>query len=222
MKESIKDYIPREGNRLIYKYTFDDGKIYIGQTKHSLLARHRQHSDGTMYVDRMIKTHDYFLEVIIESPIGQLNDLEQYYIAKFNCLYPNGLNFSTGGGVGRKLSDESRKKMHDKKTGSNHWIYGKHRSKETCEKISRSLIGENHPMHGKRGDETYHHKPVAQLDPKTLEVLAEFSCAREAERKTGISHKHIGDVCRGRRKTTGGYKWVFIKHKEELVKYGSS
>lgn len=212
MKENIKDYTPKEGNGLIYKYTFDDGRIYVGQTKHSLLKRHRQHySDNLLYVDKMIRTHDYFLEVVTEAPIEQLNDLEQYYIAKFDCLHPNGLNFSTGGGVGRKLSDESRKKMHDKKAGSNHWVYGKHHSKETCEKISQSLIGEKHPMYGKRGDETYYHKPVAQLDPKTLEVLASFSCAREAERKTGISHKHIGDVCKGQRKTTGGYKWIFIE-----------
>ena len=212
MKENIKNYTPKKGNGLIYKYTFDDGRIYIGQTKQSSLKRHKQHcSDNLLYVDKMIRTHDYFLEIVIEVPIEQLNDLEQYYIAKFDCLYPNGLNFSTGGGVGRKLSDESRKQMRDKKTGSNHWIYGKHRSKETREKISQSLVGENHPMYGKQGTETYHYKPVAQLDPKTMEVVAEFSCAREAERKTGISHKHIGDVCKGRRKTTGGYKWVFIQ-----------
>ena len=211
MKKEIKDYIPRDGNGIIYKYVFDNGKIYVGQTRQSLLKRHRQHfSDRLLYVDKMIRTHDYFLEVVTEAPIEQLNDLEQYYIAKFDCLYPNGLNFSTGGGVGRKLSEESRKKMHDKKSGENHWIYGKHRSKETRKKISNSLKGENHPIYGKRGTETYHYKPVAQLDPNTLEVIAEFSCAREAERITGISHKHIGDVYYKRRKTTGGYKWMFI------------
>ena len=212
MKENIKDYVPKEGNGLIYKYTFDDGRIYVGQTKQHLLKRHAQHYfDNSLYVDRMIRTHDYFLEVVTEAPVERLNDLEQYYIARFNCLYPYGLNFSTGGGVGRKLSDESRKKMHDKKVGSNHWVYGKHRSKGTCEKISKSLMGENHPMYGKQGAETYHYKPVVQLDPETMEILAEFSCAREAERKTGVSHKHIGDVCNGKRKTTGGYKWAFVK-----------
>ncbi len=33
--------------------------------------------------------------------------------------------------------------------------------------------------------------------------------ARMAEKSTGISHKHIGDVCVGRRKTTGGFIWRF-------------
>lgn len=210
MKELIKNYTPQEGNGVIYKYTLDDGRIYIGQTIQPLLKRHGSHCNNAMYIDRALKKHDYFLEVIVEAPIDQLNDLEQYYISKFDCLYPNGLNFSTGGGVGRKLSAESRKKIRDKVSGANHYFYGKHRSKDTREKISQSLKGENHPMYNKRGAETYHHKPIAQLDPITLEVLAEFSCAREAERETGISHAHIGDVCKGRRKHTGGYKWVFI------------
>ena len=210
MKEKIKEYIPKEGNGIIYQYVFDNGMEYIGQTSNSLLTRHKQHHCPTMYVDKMIKTHDYSLTVLAEAPIDMLNDLEQYYIELYNTIYPNGLNFNSGGGVGRTLSEYSIQKMKDAKTGKNHWNYGKHRSVETKNKISRSLQNSNHPMYGKQGKDTYYHKPVAQLDKNTEEIIAIFSCAREAERETGISHKHIGDVCKGRRKTTGGYKWIFV------------
>lgn len=40
---------------------------------------------------------------------------------------------------------EYRRKQIEKRTGKNHSNYGKHRSKETRDKISTSLMGENHP-----------------------------------------------------------------------------
>lgn len=39
--------------------------------------------------------------------------------------------------------------------------------------------------------------------------LKEFASIKEAEGKTGVSNKHIGSVCRGKRKTTGGYVWKY-------------
>lgn len=36
-----------------------------------------------------------------------------------------------------------------------------------------------------------------------------FESAKDAEAKTGVCRKMIGDVCRGRRKTTSGLRWAF-------------
>lgn len=36
-----------------------------------------------------------------------------------------------------------------------------------------------------------------------------YESIREAERKTGISHYGIGDVLRGKTKTSGGFKWEY-------------
>ena len=37
-----------------------------------------------------------------------------------------------------------------------------------------------------------------------------FDSVRDAERKTRISHNSISAVCRGKRKTAGGYHWSFV------------
>lgn len=51
-------------------------------------------------------------------------------------------------------------------------------------------------------------KAVAKLDRETGEILATYHSIYEAEQMNNISH--IGQVCNGKRKSTGGYKWKFI------------
>jgi hypothetical protein len=43
-----------------------------------------------------------------------------------------------------------------------------------------------------------------------LILIKEYSSIIEATKETGISDKHIGSVCRGNRKSTGGYVWKYI------------
>ncbi len=42
-----------------------------------------------------------------------------------------------------------------------------------------------------------------------------YISARDAEQKTGCSYKHISSVCRGKRKTCGGYIWKFADGDQE-------
>ena len=59
-------------------------------------------------------------------------------------------------------------------------------------------------------------RPVIQIT-KSGEVLAEYESAREATRKTNIHYSHICDVCKGKRKSAGGYCWRFKeKGREDL------
>jgi uncharacterized repeat protein (TIGR02543 family) len=51
---------------------------------------------------------------------------------------------------------------------------------------------------------------VAQIDPKTDEIVCIFASIAEAEKATG-NGKHIGSVCMGKRATTKGYKWKYVK-----------
>ena len=55
-----------------------------------------------------------------------------------------------------------------------------------------------------------HSQAVAQIDPKTDEIIHIFASIAEAEKATG-NGKHIGSVCLGKRKTTKGYKWKYVK-----------
>ncbi|WP_339165415.1 NUMOD4 domain-containing protein [Siminovitchia sp. FSL W7-1587] len=54
-------------------------------------------------------------------------------------------------------------------------------------------------------------KRVLQIDKKTGEILQEFPSVYSAGRETGIDRMGIKRVCRGVRKTAGGYIW---RHKE--------
>ena len=52
-------------------------------------------------------------------------------------------------------------------------------------------------------------KPVLQIDLDTGEVIGRYESAREAEKKTGVSFKHISSCCNGKRNKTGGFGWKF-------------
>lgn len=41
-----------------------------------------------------------------------------------------------------------------------------------------------------------------------------YSSIREAERVTGIAYQNISQVCRGKRKTAGGYEWCYEEGEE--------
>lgn len=49
--------------------------------------------------------------------------------------------------------------------------------------------------------------PVVQIDIKTGEVVNEFETISKAMKETGV--KHISCVCRGKRKSAGGFFWKY-------------
>ena len=51
--------------------------------------------------------------------------------------------------------------------------------------------------------------PVLQIDKDTNEVIAEYPSTAEAGRQLKIWQGNISNCCRGRYKTTGGYKFVY-------------
>lgn len=91
---------------IIYKVTAPDGKIYVGQTIRSLRLRWQFHCYEASYggersLCQSIREHgieSFVVEQIEEVPEDQLNDRERYFIQKFDCLWPKGLNSTDGGG----------------------------------------------------------------------------------------------------------------------------
>lgn len=92
--------------------------------------------------------------------------------------------------LGRKMSPEVIEKMRQSKLG-------KTLTEEHKLKISESNKGHGRPR-----------KPVL-----CIELNKPFPSSLEAERKTGIPNTNIGLVCRGIRKTAGGYHWRYIENK---------
>lgn len=94
-------------------------------------------------------------------------------------------------------------------TGTNSPHYGRKRSAETCRKISVGVT-KNNPMRGKLGVLCDKSLPVLQID-KNRKVVARYAGQAEAYRATGVKQGDISRVCNGKRKTAGGFYWLFEK-----------
>ena len=89
------------------------------------------------------------------------------------------------------VSDETRRKMAEVKTG-------KHHSEETKKKMASSKFGNHYAPT----------KSILQFS-KYGEFIAEYPSFMEAERKTGISNSSICQCCKGKRKSAGGFIWKY-------------
>ncbi len=50
---------------------------------------------------------------------------------------------------------------------------------------------------------------------KCIELNKTFNTIMEVERELNINHENISKVCRGKRKTAGGYHWEYVGDKNE-------
>jgi hypothetical protein len=106
-EEEIKECMGPQG--IIYKITSPSGKIYIGQTIHTLEERikgHNKKSTNCTLLKRAIdKYRDKMVYEIIETvPHELLDEREIYWIKYYNSLAPNGYNCSSGGNSKKELS----------------------------------------------------------------------------------------------------------------------
>jgi len=53
-------------------------------------------------------------------------------------------------------------------------------------------------------------KKVNKLDPITFKILETYNSMLEAGEANNIDARHISCVCKGKRKTTGGYAWEYV------------
>ena len=73
---------------------------------------------------------------------------------------------------------------------------------------TKMRINARKPSKGKYGKKQHRSKPIIQYD-KEGNFIKEWECANDVERVLGISNKHIGSVCLGKRKSCGGYIWKY-------------
>lgn len=90
-----------EENYSIYKFTFSDGKVYIGQTNKPVEERWRKgegYKGQDVYVPIILDGWDNIKKEILHSGLTlvQANKLEKFYIKKFNSEI-NGYNGNSGG-----------------------------------------------------------------------------------------------------------------------------
>jgi len=100
------------------------GKWYVGYSKniHNRWSRYeRLRCDKQPVLYNHLKKYGWnnFTTHVLEkcSDLEQLPILEREWIAKTNCIYPNGLNLTSGGDGVSDPSQESRRKMSVAKMG---------------------------------------------------------------------------------------------------------
>ena len=150
---------------IIYYFKSPSGKYYVGQTKHEkeryythinaklgdkdspvlTKALHKYGVDSFEY--KVVTTVNAETE---EELSDKLNELEVYYI-KYYDSFKNGYNCTSGGGVGKKLSAETRQKMSKSHSGKLNSFHGKKHTEESKQKMSRSSKGQIPWNKGKTG-----------------------------------------------------------------------
>jgi len=146
----------------------------------------------------------FHVELIEETFIPE--ERERYWIEYFDS-FKNGYN-ATVGGDGRSYIDYDL-------------VVSVYQEVQSCAETSRLLgidrttcerILKNKKVSVRSGGEVtkdISSKAVAKIDIDTNKILEVFSCINDAEKSIGI-FGHVSQVCNGKRKICGGYKWKYI------------
>lgn len=203
-----------------------NGKQYVGQTVRTLEERFKEHKRKNGVISRAIKKYgaENFTYELIDTAesMDELNKKEIEHIQRLGTTEPFGYNLCYGGNntMGYNHREESKKKMSlvKKKKGShvgerNHF-YGKKHTEETRAKMKeawrtkrvmteewRQKLKDNHPT-----------RKVINLT-----TGEEFESIKEAAEKYGLKETHISRVCRGGRKTTGGFRWAYAEDLKDMA-----
>ena len=199
----------------VYKYTSPSNKIYIGITCNSLTMRagnNGERYDKCPIFNKAIKKYgweNFTCEILAqELTEEEAKRLEKYYIKLYDSRNPNkGYNISAGGDGRAIYNDEEIIKL---------WNSGINITEITkqigcCKEVVQRVLNTN-GIDGKerikRSAGKYHQKQVYQFD-KQGNFLNEYESVSDAERQTNIHHGNIVKVCKGQRKTAGGYIWSY-------------
>lgn len=230
---NMRDKI-REG--YIYMFTNKvNGKMYVGQTI-CRNQRYIQHLKEDSLLGKAIRKYgiENFKYEDVFHLIGEknsikplLDDLERYYIKKYDTKVPNGYNISVGGqswcpndAYTESRSEKISNALKAHYVVNTHWRTGTHLSEESKKKLSESHKGKrkgerpwNYGLHlekyrGLMTNRLDQSKPVLQYDLEG-NFIKEYPSIAEAARQTGFLAGNIGRVCRGTQKYCHDYVFAF-------------
>ena len=128
-----------------------NNKKYVGQSvdiknrirNHKWALRHGRHENSHLQKSFNKYGEDCFVfDVICECTEDQLDHLERFYIALYNCIDPQfGYNSETGGNLNKHLSKELRARMSEKRSGKNSSMWGKKHTDETKAIMREKALG---------------------------------------------------------------------------------
>lgn len=217
-----------------------NNKKYIGQSvninqrwsKHICELKNGNHDNDYLQKSWNKYGEEHFKFYILEScEKDLLDERETYYIDFYNTMDRNyGYNLKSGGQASNYVCDEVREKISE----SNKKSYQKSNLRQIRSldalnqwanpEIKQKIMGENNGMYGKHHTEEAKRKigekrigkPSSQRNTTPVlcvELNRSFVDAVTACNELGINQSNTGsllEVCRGKRKTCGGYHWKFL------------
>lgn len=213
-------------------------KKYIGQSvsiedrwsKHmSELNNGLHHNDYLQKAWNKYGKESFKFTVLEYCDINKLNDRERYYIEYYDSMNRDkGYNLKSGGQDHIVYSEETKKKLSNsirksyldselikvrskdaikqwsnpeirKKMIKNNGMYGKHHTEEARKKMSDAAKGRI----SRRRNRT---------NVLCIELNKRFNDAATAGKELSLDGSGILKVCKGERKTCGGYHWKFINN----------
>ena len=205
-----------------------NNKIYIGQSI-EIEKRWKKHlsSQDDFLIHKAIRKYgknNFNFTILEECKPNQLDEKECFWIKYYNSLVPKGYNMISGGSNGAGLAKGLKVIQYSLKgeyiaeynsalqasnlTGIDHWSIC-----ACCRKEYKHSGG----FQWRYASDTSEVDSISirtnfiilQLDKETEKVIAEFPSIAEASRATGIASPTICNVCNGKGKTAGGFKWKY-------------
>lgn len=185
-------------------------KIYIGKTEFSIEKRFKEHckdafceqkENRPLYMAmRKYGIEHFHISLIEETDCPE--ERERYWIEILGS-FKNGYN-ATLGGDGKKYLDyqliiDTYLKIKNIKETARLLNIDRHHVSKILKENDIQIYTTNE----------INKKPVAQIDLNTGELLKIYPSIAEAEKEVPTG-KHISSVCKGKRKSAGGYGWKFL------------
>lgn len=180
------------------------GMQYVGQTCNFTKRENEWNCLKANYANKLLNEErekygleNFKLEILAEVETREEAwELEKKYINELNTIYPNGYNRAYGGKTNKGGNIGYHNGVEFKKGDKpwNYGLYGTHFSKET----------------------EFKNKQVVKLKDNQF-VKCYERLLDAAEDNKGCYTSSIAQVCKGNRKTAGGFKWMYKEDYEKML-----
>ena len=226
----------------IYKYTFPNGKIYIGQTyKGSRRFGKVSEYIGTLVYRAMKKYPNFSKEIIEYCSEETVDNREKYWISFYDSSNRNkGYNRDSGGNSNKRLSEDLKRELSIKHKGLydvpvlqydlkgnfiKEWPSEKSVLDEMGISVNSCVRGRQKTAGGYqwriKGDSRIVediYNPVEQYSLKG-EFIRSWETIEEASIGTNTSKTGIINCCKHKNKSAGGYQWKYRQDSTKINIY---